>query len=614
MTTLCVNPQCPQAENSDERDRCQACGSQLLLGGRFRPIQILGQGGFGRTFLAIDEAADSSSQRCVVKQIIRSPNTSPQSRFQEAFAEAERLSHLGQHPQIPSLIAILESSRDICLVQTFVSGKNLEQSLTAEGPFDEKQVRSLLQALLPALKFIHEQGVIHRDIKPENILLPDNESLPVLVDFGAARDIPTAAERQKTGTVIGSAGYAAPEQALGKAVAASDLYSLGMVCIRLLTGEHPFTLYSVAEDCWIWETFLINPVSPALSRILTKLIARPLRSRYGSADAVLTDLDPAGILSVRSPSPTVIIPKMPRYQCTQIWQTPGRVANALALSPDGRAIATANSDNSVQLWDSQTGEILQTFAQRLGLGNAHTDAVTALSFHPDGGHLFSGSRDGTVKLWNLQTYRLEHTFNQPGWQVTAMALTPKGDLLATGDIEGKISLWDRLQCKRLVDLVRHTQAITDLKMGANGCRLISASEDGTLRLWSLPEGRLLHTWTTDAALRAIELSHTSSEILTGNLSGRVTLWSLTDFEQQRTLRRYQDAISALALSQDEQTLAVGGEDATIQLWDWAGTLAQSFSTLRHDWSVRDIVFSHDSQTLMSSAADETIRCWKAVSP
>jgi len=268
VTTLCINPQCPEPQNSDDRDRCHSCGAQLLLGQRFRPVALLGQGGFGRTYLAWDEAG-SPRQRCVIKQILRSRG----SRDQD-LEEAQRLAQLGSHPQIPTLIAILESSRDICLVQEYVPGKNLEQLLTADGPFDEAQARSLLVDLLPVLQFIHEQGIIHRDIKPDNIVLPGSDRFPMLVDFGAARTAPTATELERTGTVIGSAGYAAPEQALGKAVPASDLYSLGLTCMHVLTGEHPFDLYSVAEDRWVWRTFTSVPISDALSRVLDRLAAR----------------------------------------------------------------------------------------------------------------------------------------------------------------------------------------------------------------------------------------------------------------------------------------------------------------------------------------------------
>ena len=593
--------------NAAAGDRCQSCGNRLLLGQRFRPIQGLGEGGFGRTFLAWDEAA-TPPQRCVIKQILRSRG----SRALD-LAEAKRLAQLGQHPQIPSLIAILESSRDLCLVQTYIAGRTLAQRLDADGPFTEKQVRSLLLSLLPVLQFIHDQKIIHRDIKPENIVLPEGDDPPVLVDFGAARPIPTASELAKTGTIIGSAGYAAPEQALGKAVPASDLYSLGLTCLHLLTGMHPFDLYSVAADCWVWQTLTPVPVGDALARVLNRLTARALRSRYPTAMAALADLAPAGIVPQQQLTPELPQRTSRQWGCIQTWPTPGRVVNALAIAPTGQAIATANSDSTVQLWDRQTGEVLHTFAQRLGFGDGHRDAATAVIFHPDGQTLFSASQDGTVKQWDLDSYRLRQSFQQPGWQVTTIALTPDGEQLIAADTTGRISLWQISEGKRLVDLTRHSGAVNQVRVSPQGDRLVSVGEAGTLRLWALPTGQLLHTWTAKTGLRALVLNATEPAVVTGDRRGAVTLWSLTDFDQYQQLGQHQDAVSAIALSPNGRWLAIGSRDGEIYLWDWRGDWPTRLCVLRHDWTVCDLVFTPDSQTLISSAADETIRFWQAVS-
>lgn len=604
MTTLCINPQCTEPENPDDRDRCAACGSRLLLGQRFRPVAELGRGGFGRTYLAWDEGVQPP-QRCVIKQIVRSRGS------REAdLAEAERLAQLGQHPQIPELLAILESKRDICLVQSYVAGRNLEQILQAEGGFDEAQVRSLLLSLLPVLQFIHDRGILHRDIKPENILLPGADQPPMLVDFGAARTAPTATELEKTGTVIGSAGYAAPEQALGKAVPASDLYGLGMTCLHLLTDQHPFDLYSIAEDRWVWRDFCPTPVSAALSRVLDRLVTRSLRSRYASADAVLADLAPAGIWVPRSPTAMTRPPVTTPWRCTQVWPTPGRIANEIALSPDGQAIATANSDNSVQLWDRKTGEVLQTWARRFGFGDGHTDAVVAVAFHPSGHSLFSASQDGTIKQWNLQTDRLQQTLRQPGWQITAIALTPDGQTLITADLSGRLSLWDIATGQRRLDLVRHAGRVNDVVLSPDGSRLMSVGEAGTLRLWSLPAGQLLHTWTAKAPLRTVALSATAPALITGDKAGHVTVWSLTDFAEHTELDQHQDAVTAIALSPDERWLATGSRDREIHLWPWPHSGSQPHAILRHDWGLCDLTFTADSHTLISSAAAETLRFWQ----
>lgn len=147
--------------------------------------------------------------------------------------------------------------------------------------------------LLPVLKFIHDRQVIHRDIKPENIIRRNSDGRLVLVDFGAAKLV-TGIDQYKTGTSIGSPEYVAPEQARGKAIFASDLYSLGVTCIYLLTQIPPFDLFDVANDCWAWRQYLTSGVSDRLSQILDKLLQNAMSRRFQSADQVMQaiNLDP----------------------------------------------------------------------------------------------------------------------------------------------------------------------------------------------------------------------------------------------------------------------------------------------------------------------------------
>lgn len=290
--TFCLNPQCQKPHNLQRAQFCQTCGSQLLLGDRYRAIKPIGAGGFGKTFLGIDEYKPSKPC-CAIKQF--TPNLDSARTAQKAsqlfLQEAVQLEQLGQHPQIPDLLAHFEQEGRQYLVQEFIEGQNLAEELTQEGTFNETQIRSLLNNLLPVLQFVHDRQVIHRDIKPENIIHRHSDGQLVLVDFGAAK-IATATSLARTGTIIGSAGYAAPEQALGKATFASDLYSLGITCIHLLTQIEPFDLFDTREGRWVWRDYLVNnPVSEHLGRILDKLLENAIARRYQTAQEVLKDLN-----------------------------------------------------------------------------------------------------------------------------------------------------------------------------------------------------------------------------------------------------------------------------------------------------------------------------------
>ncbi len=289
--SYCLNPNCPTPHNPAGTNFCRTCGSKLLLKDRYRAMKPLGQGGFGKTFLAVDE--DKPSQPyCVIKQFFpQAQGTNTVQKAAELFTqEAIRLDELGKHPQIPELLAYFSQDNQQYLVQQFIEGKDLAKELEEKGTFSEAQIHSLLQDLLPVLQFVHQQKVIHRDIKPENIIRRHSNQQLVLVDFGASK-VATGTALARTGTSIGSAGYAAPEQSFGRAVFASDFYGLGVTCIHLMTGVHPFDLFDASEGNWVWRNALNSPVSDELGRILDKMLESAINRRYQSATEVLKDLN-----------------------------------------------------------------------------------------------------------------------------------------------------------------------------------------------------------------------------------------------------------------------------------------------------------------------------------
>jgi serine/threonine protein kinase len=293
--SYCLNPYCSKPQNPEGFIFCQTCGAGLVLKGLYRAIGAIAQGGMGRTFRAVQ--LGQLDQLCVIKQFLpQVQNLQALQKATELFArEAEQLQALGKHPQIPELIAYFEQDRCLYVVQELIDGQNLKEVLNQFGVFDEIKIRGLLANLLPVIQFIHDRGVIHRDLKPENIIQRRDSSITsetsyVLVDFGAAKVLTNLAALDLTGTTIGSAEYVAPEQARGKAVFQSDLYSLGVTCIHLLTNLSPFDLYSDREDMWMWRSHVTVPISETMARVLDKMLARAISRRYASANEILQDL------------------------------------------------------------------------------------------------------------------------------------------------------------------------------------------------------------------------------------------------------------------------------------------------------------------------------------
>ena len=575
--SYCLNPECQKASrNRAEARFCQYCGSKLLLGDRYRALELIGQGGFGRTFLAVDEYKPSKP-RCVIKQFY--PQIQGANNIQKAAdlfeQEAMRLDELGQHPQIPELLAHFTQDNRQYLIQEFIDGQNLLQELEAEGVFQEAQIRQLLGSLLPVLEFIHSHQVIHRDIKPANIIRrPDREL--ILVDFGAAKFAKETALLM-TGTTIGTPGYLAPEQARGKACFASDLYSLGVTCLYLLTQISPLELFDVGEDSWVWRQYLLNnPVSEQLGYILDRLVENGTKKRYQSAAEVLRDLDSQTPLApAKSPpsrqlqyfnstlfatQPTLQLPLL-TWKCVQTLRGHSSRVWSVTISPDNQILASSSGDQTIKLWELSTGKELRSW-------EGHNYWVRTLAITPDGQILASGSDDNTIKLWQLSTGKQLRTLKGHRRWVRALVITPDGQILASASNDQTIKLWQLSTGKELHTLTGHNDWVSTLTMTPDGQILVSGSNDQNIKLWDLSTGRELHTFTD-----------------------------------------HSDWVRTLAITPDGQILASGSDDNSIKLWH-LNTGKELCTLTGHGDSIYSLVFSGDGKILVSSSKDKTIKIWR----
>ncbi|MGK7892011.1 MAG: protein kinase [Leptolyngbyaceae cyanobacterium] len=294
---------------------CTTCGMPQILGGRYIPLKLLGQGGFGAAFLAVDRYTPKM-RKCVVKQFQPSGDLQPDQLkiAQDLFdREAEALEDLGnRHPQIPNLYAFFElhvpsstggNPEDyFYLVQEFIDGENMEEILAQRGTLPEAEVAEMMKAVLNVLSFVHKHDAIHRDIKPSNIMR-SRQGRIYLLDFGAVKQITTgqgAKAGQQRSTGIYSMGFAPPEQMHGdKVYPATDLYALGVTAITLLTGKDPSQLYDSYSSVWNWRSYAT--VSDRLEAVLNQLLRSTPSERFQSADAVLSAIK--GVTAT-APSPS----------------------------------------------------------------------------------------------------------------------------------------------------------------------------------------------------------------------------------------------------------------------------------------------------------------------
>ncbi|MCM1984008.1 serine/threonine-protein kinase [Lyngbya confervoides] len=284
-----------------------------LLANRYRVLRVLGEGGFGITYLAADTQMPSK-RHCVIKQLkVNLQNSQLHQLVQERFErEAAILESLGaESSQIPHLYAYFSQAGQFFLVQEWVQGQTLAQAVQHDGVFSEAAVVEVLRQVLTVLDYVHGQRIVHRDIKPDNIMLRSPDNLPVLLDFGAVKEsmntVIQATQGASRSIVVGTPGFMPSEQVAGRPCFSSDLYSLGLTAIYLLTGKGPLDLPSdPATGDLGWHSHAPQVSSP-LAQILDRAIQVHPRDRFSTATEMLTALNGLEVASpfLGSGSPSV---------------------------------------------------------------------------------------------------------------------------------------------------------------------------------------------------------------------------------------------------------------------------------------------------------------------
>ncbi|PSB25966.1 protein kinase domain-containing protein [Stenomitos frigidus] len=650
--SYCLNPYCRAPQNPDTAKFCSTCGFKLLLGDRYRALQPIGRGGFGRTFLAVDEYKPSQPS-CVIKQFFPQNRSFYDPEHARALfrREAVQLEALGEHPQIPQLLAHFEQAEYQYLVQEFIDGPNLLQETARRGAFTEEQVWQLLNDLLPVIAFIHSHQVIHRDIKPQNIIRRAATQQFVLVDFGAAKTM-TGSDVSQTGTSIGSPVFAAPEQAIGKAIFASDLYSLGVTCIYLLTQVPPADLFDTEEGNWQWQRYLKHPVSGALGKILNKMLQGAVKRRYQLAADVLRDLNSPVVMDAlhlstdgyrlptqtaqpahsaelaRSPSPSTTSPvalettapvtqlsglqAAASWVCTQTLTDHSSWVRSVVIHPDATSIASGSGDRTIKIWDLATGALLRTLSANAGW-------VRAIAVSADGQTLANCNNDRRLVLWHWETgERLQTLDGHSDW-ARAVCFSPDGHLLASGSQDKTIRLWQLPTGDVKQVLVGHTHWVIAVAFSPDGKMIASGSRDKTIRLWDTSAGTLVHLLEGHQdAVNAITISPDGRTLASASDDSTIRLWDLPTGKLKQVLSDHKGAVNALAIDPDGTTLVSGSQDTTIKLWSLAtGVLLDSLAG--HTNWVWSVAMSSLAQTdvnttpgkvIVSGSWDATVKIWR----
>lgn len=606
----CLNPQCPNPENSDGVKFCLSCGAAVQLKERYRAIKLLGEGGFGRTFLAED--AMRLNSLCVIKQFLPLPqvqhNVNLLKKAQEMFTqEARQLLSLGGHPQVPTLFADFEEAGRLYLVQEFIEGNNLLEELQENGAFSVNKTENVLREVLLILQAIHQKNIVHRDIKPENIMRRQDGSL-VLIDFGVAKQL-TGSMLIKTGTKIGTEGYAPIEQLRGgKAYPASDLYSLAVTCVHLLTGTSPDELYDPMYGRWLWKEVLAKQgvaIPSRLEKVLDKMLQEWVSDRYQSAAEAIADL--SGPIAPRKslPPPVVVASSLTQsWKCEHTLTGHTHYVIGVAISPDSQTLVSCSYDQTIKLWHLDSGHLLGTL-------KGHQRWVSAIAISPNGQILASASLDNTVKLWQIGSGTLVREIITPSGYILTLAFSLDGKILAGGSFDSTIQFWDPESGTRIGCLSGHTGYIESIAFSPDGTTLASGGgyDDHTIKLWDVPSGTLKTTLVGhEASVRSVAISPDGTKLISGSEDKTIKIWEIGTEKLVYNLADQPAWVQAIAIHPQGQIFASGDRHKTIKLWSlYQGK--QLGSLLWHSGPITSLAFSPDGTRLVSSSWDKTIKIW-----
>ncbi|MDY7007597.1 MAG: protein kinase [Cyanobacteriota bacterium] len=672
------NPEDPDNNIVRKNETIGISNCPPILKERYQVIKPLGESVWSHTFLAIDQDKPSKPP-CIIKEFVSLDDRKDlvfqgQEVIPTFSCNPVQLDKIGKHPQIPELLASVEHDGHRYLVQEYIEGQNLATELIEDGVFSEHKIWQILNQLLPVLEFIHDHHLIHGDIKPENIICRTkpgtNTQEFVLVDFGVT--ISATGDLLSIGSINGSAEYAAPEQTKGKVYPNSDIYSLGITCLHLLTMVSPFELFDIKADKWVWRDYLKHPISRHLGRILDKMVQRDHRQRYQSVAEVIQDIKygptPVDVIlqkprwtvtawgaaaiallslviSSRLPSPqtqplssSTNIPKLEprppqlkvddfdssistlppispstgiidRLSPLQTLATTSGPVWSIAASPNGRIIASGSTNGNIQLLHLRSGK-------NLGKLSGHDGPVWSVAVSPDGRTLVSSSSDSTIKIWNIYSGTLKNTLYGHLKDVFSVAISPDGNTIASVSKDKTIKLWDLNSGLLLYTLYGHLDEVQSVAFSNDGKTLASGSNDGTVKLWDWRYGRLLRTLRGhDGPVWSVAISPDGQTLASGSWDNTIKLWDLDSNSPRRVVRRSQrtlighsEKVQSLEFSPDGKTLASGDFGGTIKLWQM--DTGGLMGTLKGHSAWVNLTFDPQGKTLISGSFDDTIKVWR----
>ena len=644
-----------------------------IVGGYYQLIERIGRGSFGETYLA--KNLQQFGNRCLVKHL------KPIERSSEIFEiaknlfekEARILLEIGNgHDQIPSLLAYFPENKNFYLVQEFIEGHELSQEIVEGQPWSESAVIKLLEEILLPLAFLHHrpQPIIHRDLKPSNLMRRASDNKIVLIDFGAIKELAVTEILNKQGKTrttmaIGSPDYMPAEQRYGHPQLSSDVYAVGVIAIKALTGLHPDDFHRDAEG----EIVLPEQTSISIefNAILRKMVRYYHKERYYSAVEALE-----AIRKLQKDSQIIKktnhINEEEKHKIESLHPT--QLANSASESLLERDYF---SENNQTTWVKKAFDITKTRSASLGkeaveenepspfivengiynsvVGNAstvvpedsspsnpvapkpfkvnHNEAVSNISQKkkplPRRNVLkYAGITVAMIALTTIGTEILD-LFKSPkidlikniqinsSGEVWSLAISPKGKIIASGSNNGSIDIYDRNTGQIKNSLGKHENVIRSLVFRPETNNLIVGDGDGIIKIWNLETSKLEQQLAGHlGSVWSLAISPDGQTLVSSGEDKTVRIWDLKTGEQTNISFTHSARVFSLAFTPDGQMFASSSADNKIKIWDANnGQLLKSLSG--HQNAVRSIAITPDGKYLVSGSWDKTVKIWELTS-